>query len=174
MESEGQKQERGGWWSEGYQGVKNVANRIRTCAGDPSRFLVCRLNHSAIATLLPLLNPEPINPLLTTHHTIMIINITFINIVDFPYNNHALQRDTYRWDQSIRYTTIIFRIDSAAGQRLAVSYEGIIHNERCSHCRNSDGLDHRSECGLVPGNKCSLDSRCMSSSGLLFTGCCWE
>jgi hypothetical protein len=31
--------------------IKNVANRIRTCAGFPSRFLVCRLNHSAIATI---------------------------------------------------------------------------------------------------------------------------
>ncbi len=34
------------------QYIKNsVANRIRTCAGFPSRFLVCRLNHSAIATM---------------------------------------------------------------------------------------------------------------------------
>ena len=31
---------------------KSVASRIRTCAGFPSRFLVCRLNHSAIATQL--------------------------------------------------------------------------------------------------------------------------
>ena len=40
--------------------IKNVASRIRTCAGFPSRFLVCRLNHSAIATCS---NTWPTNPL---------------------------------------------------------------------------------------------------------------
>ena len=45
---------------------KNVANRIRTCAGYPNRFLVCRLNHSAIATLLTNVSPPFIYYFLTT------------------------------------------------------------------------------------------------------------
>lgn len=38
------------WDSVEKRGQKNVAGRIRTCAGYPNRFLVYRLNHSATAT----------------------------------------------------------------------------------------------------------------------------